>query len=141
MLLYRIAPKTVHHPEFEHKILESSENVADREKRIKRIKAVVKNFEDAINESGTGNEWILADIPEKDISFTASREKLMKSKQEGPLNLLRDPVKIVGKRSGVKLLVEMENSIIRRLSSSINFVPSVYANESAMKLFKEKKLI
>jgi len=52
-----------------------------------------------------------------------------------------EPVKIITKRAGVKLLVEIENSIVRRLSNYINFVPNVYANESAMKLFKSKKLI
>ena len=139
MLLFRIAPKPVHHPEFEHKIIESS-GVAEREKRIKRIKAVVRRFEEVIENDGTGKEWILADVPEKDVSFTASKEILMKQ-SKGPLYLQRDPVKIISKRGGPKLLVEVENSIVRRLAGCINFVPSVYANDAALKLFKAKKLI
>jgi len=141
MLLFRKSPRTVYHPEFEHRILESTGSVAEREKRIKRINAIVKDFEDVIEESGTGKEWILADIPSKDITFTASKEKLNKKERKGPLYMELEPVKIITKRAGVKLLVEIENSIVRRLSNYINFVPNVYANESAMKLFKSKKLI
>ncbi len=141
MLLYRKAPKTVHHPEFEHRILESTGSEKERERRIKRIQAIVKDFEAVIEESGTGKEWILADIPSKDISFTASRERLTKKERKGPLYLEQEPVKIVTKRAGVKLLIEIDNSIVKRLSSYINFVPNVYANEAAIKLFKAKKLL
>ncbi|MBS1960173.1 MAG: HD domain-containing protein [Bdellovibrionales bacterium] len=141
MLLYRQAPKTVHHPEFEHRILESTGSEAERERRIKRIRAIVQDFEDVIEKHGKGNEWILADIPQKDISFTASKEKLNKKERKGPLYLEQEPVKIVTKRSGPKLLIEVENSIVRRLADYINFVPNVYANDAAIKLFKSKKLI
>ena len=140
MLLFRKSPKTVYHPEFEHRILESTGSLGEREKRIKRINAIVSDFEAVIDEFGTGKEWILADIPSKDIAFTQSKEMLNK-KRKGPLHLELEPVKIITKHSGVKLLVEVENSIVRRLSHYINFVPSVYANDSAMKLFKAKKLI
>jgi len=142
MLLFRKAPKTLHIPEFEHKILESTGSETERAKRIKRIKAIVGDLEGVIEKFGTGKEWILADIPSKDISFTPSKEKLMKNrKTKGPLYLEPEPVKIVTKRGGPKLLIEMENSIVRRLSDYINFVPSVYANDSAMKLLKAKKMI
>ncbi|NDG84433.1 MAG: HD domain-containing protein [Proteobacteria bacterium] len=141
MLLFRKAPKTVHHPEFEHRILESTGSEKERERRIKRIQAIVRDFESVIEESGTGKEWILADIPGKDIAFTASRERLNKKERKGPLYLEQEPVKIVTKRAGVKLLIEIENSIVKRLSQYINFVPNVYANEAAMKLFKAKKLL
>lgn len=141
MLLYRKAPKTVHHPEFEHRILESTGSEKEREKRIKRIRAIVSDFEGVIEKHGTGQEWIIADIPSKDIAFTASRERLNKKERKGPLYLELEPVKIVTKRAGVKLLIEVDNSIVKRLSGYINFVPNVYANESAMKLFKSRKLI
>ena len=141
MLLYRKAPKTVHHPEFEHRILESSGSEKEREKRIKRIKAIVEDFEHVIEEHGTGEEWILADIPAKDIAFTASKDRLNNKERKGPLYLELEPVKIVTKRSGPKLLIEVDNSIVKRLSGYINFVPNVYANEAAIKLFKAKKLL
>ena len=142
MLLYRKAPKRVHHPEFEHRILESSGSETERAKRIKKIRAIVSDMEDAIEKFGTGKEWILADIPNKDIAFTASKDKLIRSgDRKGPLHHAAEPVKIVTKRGGPKLLVEMENSIVRRLADYINFVPSVYANEAALKVLKAKKFI
>jgi HD superfamily phosphohydrolase len=141
MLLYRRAPKTVHHPEFEHRILDSKGSAAERERRIKRIKAIVADFESVIEKSGTGKEWIIADIPNKDISFTDSKEKLSRGGHKGPLYHEQEPVKIITKRGGPKLLVEVDNSIVKRLANYVNFVPSVYANDAAMKLFKAKKLI
>lgn len=143
MLLFRRAPKTVHHPEFAHRILEYTGNEHDREKRIQRIQAIVDVFEECIEKDGAGTEWILADIPDKDVSFTASLAKLQKDRAslEGPLYLERDPVKIVTKKGEPKLLIEMDNSIVKRLSTMVNFVPSVYANSSAMDLFRKKKLL
>ena len=141
MLLYRKSPKTVHHPEFEHRILESSGSEAEREKRIKRIKAIVRDFEEVIEKYGTGKEWILADIPSKDISFTASKEKLNRKERKGPLYMELEPVKIITKRGGPKLLIEIDNSIVRRLAQYINFVPSVYGNEAAIKLLRSRKMI
>ena len=107
MLLFRQAPKTVHHPEFEHRILESKGSVTERERRIKRIKAIVGDFDSVIDQYGTGKEWILADIPSKDISFADSIEKLNKKTRKGPLYLEQEPIKIITKRAGVKLLVEV----------------------------------
>jgi len=141
MLLYRKAPKTLHHPEFEHRIIEATGSESDREKRIKRIKAIIKEFEKVIKDHGTGKEWILADIPSKDIVFSTSREKLKKKERKGPLYLEQEPVKIVTKRAGPKLLIEVDNSIVKRLSNYVNFVPSVYCNDSAMKLFKAKGMV
>jgi HD superfamily phosphohydrolase len=141
MLLYRKPPRTVHHPEFEHRIVENAGRDSDREKRIKRINAIVKDFEKVIEQHGTGKEWIIADIPTKDVAFTASKEQLNKRERKGPLYLESEPVKIITKRAGVKCLIEVDNSIVKRLSHYVNFVPSVYANEAAMKLFKARRLI
>lgn len=142
MLLYRKAPKTVHHPEFQHRILDNTGNEHDRKARIQRIDAIVDSFQDCIEANGTGKEWILADIPEKDISFTASLAKIQKKRETtGPLAAERDPVKIITRRGGPKLLVELENSIVRRLSTMINFVPSVYANKAAIELFKRHGML
>ncbi len=141
MLLYRKAPRTVRHPEFEHRVLESDGSPAEREARIQKLTNTVRKFEEVIEKYGTGKEWILADIPNRDVSFTPSLQKLRRKVKKGPLNLELEPVKIVTKRSGVKLLVEIENSIVKRLANCINFVPNVYANEAAMQLFKKKKLV
>jgi hypothetical protein len=70
-----------------------------------------------------------------------SKDKLNKKERKGPLYLELEPVKIVTKRGGPKLLIEVDNSIVKRLAGYINFVPNVYANEAAIKLFKAKKLL
>jgi HD superfamily phosphohydrolase len=147
MLLYRKAPKTLHHPGFEHKIMEGASTEKEREKRIKKINNLVGDMQKVLDQYGRGNEWILADIPSKDISFTASKEKLrlrespLKGAKLQPLIHHQEPVKIIGKRTGTRLLVEVENSIVRRLAGYVNFVPSVYANDSALKLLKAKKML
>lgn len=141
MLLYRKAPKTVHHPAFQHRIMEDAGSVGEREKRVAKIQSIVKQMENVIEKYGTGKEWIIADIPAKDIIFTKSRDKLMKGSKQSALIHHQEPVKIVGKRSGTKLLIEVENSIVRRLADYLNFVPSVYANKEALELLKKKKMV
>lgn len=142
MLLFRQAPKTVHHPEFQHRIIEDTGGDHDREKRIQRLKALVEVFETCIREKGNGTEWILADVPEKDISFTKSLARVQaKRTTEGPLYLENEAVKIVTKRGGPKILVEIDNSIVKKLSTMINFVPNVYANKAALELFKANGIL
>lgn len=140
MLLYRIPPKRVHHPEFQHRILERSvfgkrqqqgkkQNETARDQRIENIKTLTAQFEEVIQKQGTGKEWILADLPKKDVSFISLHASA------------RDAIKVITKRQGVVPLEKVENSIIRRLAQYVNFIPSIYANEAALKLLKSKKMI
>ena len=94
-----------------------------------------------LNERGTGKEWLLADIPEKDVVFTRGIKHIVKKRSTDNLFKERDPVKVVSKRGAPSLLVELENTLMKHLSGFINFVPSVYANDSAIKLLRAKKLI
>lgn len=139
MLLYRKAPKTVHHPLFEHRYLKDGPD--EREKLVKRMKAHVQEIEHAIEKYGTGREWILVDLPEKDVAFTKGLKSLAKKRGGENLYRERDPVKIVDKHGNPSLLVERENSLMKHLSGFINFVPSVYANDHAMELLRRRGLI
>jgi hypothetical protein len=58
-------------------------------------------------------------------------------------NLLqeRDPVKIMDRDGKVSLLIDRENSIIRILSTVVNFIPVLYMNPKAQELLKSKGLI
>lgn len=141
MLLYRRAPKTIRHPELQHRILETKGADRDRSKRIKRIESFTDHCQDIIDQHGRGGEWILADIPQKDIAFTASLEKAVKLAEGKPLYSLRDPVKIVTKSGKPKLLIEIDNSIIKRLAHYINFVPSVIGSRAARDLLIKRKMI
>lgn len=140
MLLYRIPPKTVHHPVFEHRLIAMDSDAA-REKLIRSIQNKVREFEAVIEKHGDGSEWILADIPQKDVVFTKGLTTSDRKRSRESLVRERDPVKIVSKYGEASLLVEREHTIMKHLAGLVNFVPSLYANDSAMKLFYRKGLI
>jgi HD superfamily phosphohydrolase len=140
MLLYRKAPKTVHHPMFEHKLTGPTEE-KERDKRVQKIRALIEQFKGALEKHGTGHEWILADIPERDVVFTTGLEKLIKKRGSENLYRERDPVKVVSKDGKPSLLVERDNTLMKILSGYTNFIPSVYANDSAMTLLKGRGLL
>ena len=142
MLLYRRPPKTVNHSLFAHRLMKSSgPHDAEKEKLVKKIKELVKEFEGVLEKNGTGKEWILADIPEKDIVFTKGYSQIVKKRTSDNLYRERDPIKIISRAGKPSLLVERENSLMRQLSEFINFITSVYCNSSALNLLKSKKLI
>jgi HD superfamily phosphohydrolase len=139
MLLYRRAPKTVRHPLFAHRILKTDEE--EKTKLITKIKSKVEEFERVLKKHGTGEEWILVDLPEKDVVFTSGLGQIVKKRMSDNLYRERDPVKIVSKNGKPSLLVERENSLMKHLSGFINFVPSVYANPKAHALLRSRGLV
>ncbi len=139
MLMYRHPPKTVKHPLFEHRIIK--EGPEEREKLVSRIKSLLEEINHTIEKHGTGREWILADLPEKDVVFTKGMKSLTKKRSSASLYQERDPVKIVDKHGNPSLLVERENTLMKHLSGFINFVPSVYANDQALELLRRRGLI
>lgn len=141
MLLYRHPPKTVHHPLFAHRILAVDSNEIEKKKLITQIRSFVKELESVLKKHGTGKEWLLADIPEKDVVFTRGLGHIVKRRSSDNLYRERDPVKVVSKLGKPSLLVERENTLMKHLSGFINFVPSVYANDAAIKLLQSRKLI
>ncbi len=141
MLLYRHPPKTVHHPLFKHRILTSNGNETEKEKMISKINHHVQELQNVLDRHGTGKEWLLADIPEKDVSFTRGIGHIVKKRSTDNLYKERDPIKVISKRGKPSLLVELDNTLMKHLSGFINFVPSVYANDPAVKLLTAKKLI
>ncbi len=139
MLLFRKPPKTVHHPLFEHRLLpaDSSEKI----RLIHQIEEKVKEFEQIFEKHGTGREWILADIPKKDVIFTHSLQSVIKRRTQDVLYREPEPLKVVSRDGQPSLLVERDNILMKHLSSLINFVPSVYANDSAIQLLKSRNLL
>lgn len=139
MLLYRKPPKTVHHPLFQHRILTDDDQEKDR--LIQKIRGLVQDFQKIIDKHGTGKEWLLADIPDKDVVFTRGLPHIVKKRSSDNLLRERDPIKVVEKSGKPSLLVERDNTLMKSLSGFINFVPSVYANDSALQLLKSRGLI
>jgi hypothetical protein len=70
-----------------------------------------------------------------------SRRKLIKGKTGENLLLERDPAKILMEDGDVKLLGDVENSIISDLQHKFNFVPNVYCSDSAYELLQSEGII
>ena len=141
MLLYRHPPKTVHHPLFTHKILSTDGSDKEKEKLISQVRSTVRDLQAVLDKHGSGKEWLLADIPDKDVAFTRNMGSIVKKRSTDNLYRERDPVKVVSKAGKPTLLVERENTLMKHLSGFINFIPSVYANDSAISLLLSKGLI
>ena len=139
MLLYRRPPKTVHHELFEHKLLRADSG--EKERLTGQIRGKIEEFEKVLKKHGTGNEWILADIPEKDVVFTRGLSHIVKKRKADNLYREPEPVKVVSRDGKPSLLVERDNILMNHLSGLINFIPSVYANDAALKLLKSRGLV
>lgn len=138
MLLFRRPPKTLRHELTEHRILPLWKDAAERAKCVRQIENLVEEFKDVFKRHGTGKEWIVADLPERDIVFTKSVRTQKGSKQRG---MPRDPVKVIGNNGQVQLLSERKNGLLQHLGKFLHFVPSLYGNEAAYALLRSKKLI
>lgn len=143
MLIYRIAPTTVRIPETTHRILEvdTGGNITAKESAVKKLQAKMAEIERLFKKHGTGREWIIADIPDKDVIFTKDMRTLIKKRASDNIYSERDPIKVIDKQGRVSLLVERESSLIGRLANYVNFIPNVYANDAAIELLRRKKLI
>jgi uncharacterized protein len=139
-LLFEVAPKTVRCEEFKQRIL-SQDDDQGLEKIMKRAEEKVKQIKDILKKKGTEKDWVLEDLPKKNIIFVKSRKKVIKSKTNENLLLERDPAKILMENGDVKLLGDVENSIISDLQSKFNFVPNVYCSESAYELLLAEGII
>jgi len=139
MLMYRKPPKTIRHPAFNHRIIRDTPE--EKAQNVKRTLDAVTEIEHILKKHGTGREWILVDLPEKDVVFTKGMRALAKKKTAAKLYQERDPVKVVDRYGKPQLLVERENSLMKFLSSYINFVPSVYGSEAALELLRKKKFV
>ncbi len=139
-LLFEKPPVTIKCEEFKQRILNQDDEQTN-EKITKNVYSKITEIEDVLSKYGGPSDWIVKDIPKKNIIFVKSHRQLVKTKKGENLLLERDPVKILGVDDNVKLLAEVENSIISRLQNSFNYVPNVYCSESAHELLKEHKII
>jgi hypothetical protein len=65
----------------------------------------------------------------------------VKAKTTQNLLLERDPAKILLDNGEVRLLGDMENSVIATLQNKFNFVPNVYCSDSAWDLLKAEGVV
>ncbi|EQC49070.1 HD domain protein [Bacteriovorax sp. BSW11_IV] len=141
-LLLKKGARAIHAEEFKQRLLDQDDE-KNNEKIHKRAEAKVKEIEDVIAQKGSGADWVIPDLPSKDIIFVKSPKSLAKDAASSRQNLLleRDPVKISYENGDVKLLAEVENSIISRLYKAKNYTPNVFCSESAYQLLIKEGVI
>ncbi len=107
----------------------NAENADENERasRIEKMLALISEMKHVLEKHGTGEEWILVDIPQKDVAFTGSKKS--------------DAVKLVDHDGRAQNLIDHRHSLLRHLNAYQNFIPAVYANEKAYRLLVKKKLV
>ncbi len=140
-LMYRKAPKTIRHPAFAHRIIPDAPE--EKERFVRQMNTKIREIEAVLKKHGTGREWILVDVPHKDVVFTKSRKSLTRGAKGSVKTAIAESesVKIVDHSGNPSLLVDRENTLMKHLSGFINFVPSVYASQAAIELLRKKNVI
>lgn len=139
-LLYEIAPKSVKCEEFKQRIMDQDDDTG-MDKVLKHANEKLKQIKEVLKQKGSAKDWVLEDFPKKHIMFAKSRKKLLKSKTTENLLLERDPAKILMENGEVRLLGDMENSVIGHLQNKFNFVPNVYCSDSAWEILKAAGIV
>jgi len=123
-------------------ILLNQDQMPILEKHKKKAWDKFQELKQVVEKYGSSEDWIIPDIPEKEIVFISSLGKIKKA-QGTRANLLttRDPVKIYYGPGKVKLLVDIETSLMDRMQHTTNFIPNVFCSEGALKLLRERKLV
>jgi uncharacterized protein len=139
-LLFEKTPRTIRAAEFDQRILNQDEEQVN-EKLVKRAYDKVKEIQDVLAKKGTAKDWIVVDIPKKNIIFVRSKRQIIRNQQHPNVLLERDPAKILTENGDVQLLVDVPNSIIANLQNVYNFVPNVYCSQSAYDLLQKEGVI
>lgn len=104
------------------------------EDKVEEIKALMKK-------KGREEDWLISDLPRKDIIFVQSKNNIVKQGSSINVLLERDPVKISYDNGDVKLLAQVENSFMNRLQGTKNFIPNVFCNDSTYRLLLDEGLV
>ncbi len=107
----------------------------------KRAQGKAEEIKHVLEKKGTKEHWYIADIPEKQIVFVKSSKNIVASNKSGNVLLERDPVKISYENGDIKLLAEVENSVISRLHNTTNFIPNIFCSQGAYELLAKEGVI
>jgi len=132
-LLLQKGAKALKDEAFRQRLLDPDDKT-NCEKVVRRAEAKVQEIKEFLKKKGTKRDWLISDLPKKDIIFVRSATSLVKSTTTSNLLLERDPVKILEEGGDVKLLAQLDCSIISRLQRSKNYIPNVYCSNSAYEL-------
>ena len=142
VILLATGGKAIRCEEFKSRLL-SQDDPQALERYYKKAHNKMLEIEDFLAKKGGPQDWVISDIPKKAILFVKSPKNVAKNSSAQLANVLldRDPVKMSMENGEVKLLAEVENSLISKLFNSNNFIPNVYCSTSAYELLLEQGLI
>jgi HD superfamily phosphohydrolase len=139
-LLLEKGVKSIKHPDLRPQLL----NQDEQEKYLKvrnKAQSKVEEISNFLKSNGGNRDWILAEVETKDISFVKSLKKNIKGLKTTNVLLERDPVKISYDNGQVKLLAEVDNSIISILQNTSNYIPNLFCSQSAYDLLLKANII
>lgn len=142
VILLASGGKAIRCEEFKSRLL-SQDDPQALERYYKRAHAKFLEIEEFLKKKGGASDWVISDIPKKAIMFVKSPKNVARGSTAGRSNVLldRDPVKIAMENGEIKLLADVENSLISRLFNSNNFIPNVYCSTSAYELLLAEGVI
>lgn len=124
-LLFERGARTIRSKEFERILLDQDDKKAN-EKTVKKAETKLKEIKGILEKEGGSSDWIIPDLPKKDIIFVRSKRRIVGDKSQENVLLERDPVKISFEDGSIKLLADLEDSIIGRLQNTGNYIPNVF---------------
>lgn len=85
------------------------------------------------------NDWVITDLPNKDVSFTKSKKELSQ-KYKDPL-FGSEGVKILTRSGDLELLVDRENALTSFLAEVKNFIPRIYVSPATYEKLEKKGIL
>ncbi|HAZ12044.1 MAG: hypothetical protein A2X86_06670 [Bdellovibrionales bacterium GWA2_49_15] len=125
---------------FSQRLLDPDDQ-SKNEKIIKRAEEKVLEIKEFLKKNGTKKDWVISDLPKKIITFVKSENNIVKDKVGPNILLERDPVKILDDAGDIKLLAQLDQSIISKLQRSMNYIPNVYCSNSAYELLIKANMV
>lgn len=126
-LIFQKPCKIITEDVFSKRLLKRGDE-GQKQKILQKARKRVKEIQDFLDKKGRKQDWLVADIPERTISFLNSKRNIVKEKSGPNLLIERDPVKIMTHSGEVKLLVDLEDSLIGEYQSLELFIPTVFTS-------------
>jgi len=139
-LLFAQGARHVRCVELRQRLL-NQDNTLEQNKYMKIAETKVEEMREVLSKKGKPEDWMIADLPKKQIIFVKSSKKIVENNKSSNVLLERDPVKISYENGQVKLLAEVENSIISKLHNSTNYIPNVFVSQGAFEILASEGLI
>jgi len=139
-LIFAQGARHVRCDELKQRLL-NQDDVEEQKKYHRRAEGKVAEIKATLEKKGKKEDWFIADLPNKKIIFVQSPKSIVAENKSGNVLLERDPVKISYENGDIKLLAEVENSVISRLHNTTNYIPNVFCSEAAYQLLVKEGVI